>query len=334
MKIKKILISTLIFAALNVAIIPASASFNVSADFDSASSLTADWIASGTVTPVVARQENDTPEYALRLTTNDFYQNGFVLYNKPFNLSQGVEFNFNQYQWGGTGADGLVFFIKDASDNSQAAGGLGGALGYAPNLESVPGISGALLGVGFDAYGNYAYYEGTGCSSNSQPGSGANQILVKGPGQGFVGYCTLAAGYDLAANSKKLISNSYETRAASSTTVKILIDSPFIKNPRVKVYYENVLVQNVALPAKFDDVSEIKFGFTAGTGASTNFNEVSAVVVKTLNAALPFSAESKSTVVLANTGSTSTFIWFLGTSALTLMGVGFYLLRIRRVVAE
>lgn len=328
--IRKALVASLVVGAIFTGSLPASATFNVVEPFSTEGALSANWIAAGTVPPNVARHEGDTPENALRLTTYDDYQNGFVLYNKTFNLSQGVQFDFIQYQWGGNGADGLVFFIKNATDTINVAGGLGGAMGYAPNPGSVPGISGALLGVGFDAYGNFRNYEGTGCSPD--PGAGAltpNQITLKGPGQDFEGYCLLGTPYNLAENSKKLLTNGYTSRQASAAAVRINIDSPYTDSPRVKVYYENTLVHDVALPEAFSNTANIKFGFTAGTGALNNYHEISNLRVKTLDKKLPYREIASSDYLasgggLANTGGSLSDYYLLIASAMLLIGAGIF----------
>jgi LPXTG-motif cell wall-anchored protein len=329
---KKLFVSATVVGIIFAGALPASATFNVVEPFSTEGALSTDWITSGTVLPNVARHEGDTPANALRLTSNDYYQNGFALYNKPFNLSQGVQFDFTQYQWGGNGADGLVFFIKNAADGTNVAGGLGGSLGYSPDGDgnSVPGISGALLGVGIDAYGNFNFYGGSGCQvvaptdpENPDGNRITNQITVRGPGQDFAGYCLLSDAYDLAANGKKLIADEYATRQASAASVRINIDSPFIESPRVKVYYEDFLVQDVPLPSQFRDTVDIKFGFTAGTGSLTNNNEISDLRVKTLDKSLPF-RDVASSVFLANTGGSLANYYLLFGAALILIVGGIF----------
>ncbi len=331
MKTKKVLVALIAIGSIFSGSLPASATFNVVEPFGTEGALSSDWIVAGSATPSVVRHEGDTPENALRLTTNSQDQNGFALYDKQFNLSQGVQFDFNQYQWGGDLADGLVFFIKNATDTTNLAGGLGGAMGYAPNPNQTPGISGALLGVGFDAYGNFRNYQGIGCPETPHLEI-RNEITVKGSGQGFDGYCNLAEPYGLVANSKKLLTDMYPSRQASVAAVRINIDSPYTDSPRVKVYYEDTLVQNVALPAAFSTTANIKFGFTAGTGYYSNYHEISNLRVKTLDATLPFRDVASSDYVagaddLANTGGSLSDYYLLIGSAMVLIGGGIFSMR-------
>ena len=92
---------------------------------------------------------------------------------------------FRQFQYGGTGADGIGFFLVDGSTNLTATGANGGSLGYAQKDGSQPGIRGGYIGVGFDSFGNYyndGEYRGTGCpvgqrspTTNSGPNAGVGQ---------------------------------------------------------------------------------------------------------------------------------------------------------------
>jgi hypothetical protein len=331
LKKKQLFVALIAIGSVFAGTLPASAAINVVEPFSTEGPLSSDWIASGSVVPSVVKNVGDTPENALRLTTNDYSQNGFVLYDKRFNLSQGVQFEFNQYQWGGSGADGLVFFIKDANDTSNLPGGRGGAMGYSAIPGESDGISGALLGVGFDAYGNFRNYQGTGCEEAPHVEI-RNEITIKGPGQGQVGYCLLAQPYGLVANSKKLLTDMYTSRQESAAAVKVVIDSPYTDSPRVKVYYESTLVHDIALPEAFSNTANIKFGFSAGTGSLTNNHEISNLRVKAFDKTLPYIEVSNTEYKangggLANTGGSLSDYYLLIGSAMALIGGGLFSLR-------
>lgn len=54
---------------------------------------------------------------------------GSVLLNRPIPAAAGISVTFDQYQYGGTGADGVGFFLVDGATNLTATGGNGGSLG-------------------------------------------------------------------------------------------------------------------------------------------------------------------------------------------------------------
>lgn len=117
----------------------------------------------------------------LRLTTAQKFQKGFIYSTTSFPSANGLRVEVEYYIYGGagTGADGITFFLFDASalENFQI-GGFGGSLGYAQYIdpktkETTPGVSKGYLGIGLDEFGNF-----------SNPTEG-RQGGVKGPvGQG------------------------------------------------------------------------------------------------------------------------------------------------------
>ena len=64
---------------------------------------------------------------------------------------------FEQYQYGGNGADGIGFYLVDGSTDLTSAGADGGSLGDA-RRNLAPGLDGGYLGIGIglDAYGDFA----------------------------------------------------------------------------------------------------------------------------------------------------------------------------------
>jgi hypothetical protein len=86
-------------------------------------------------------------------------------------------------------------------------------------------------------------------------------------------------------------------------------------------------VQDVVLPEAFSNTANIKFGFTAGTGAFNNYHEISNLRVKTLDKKLPYrelasSEYLSSTDGLANTGGSLSDYYLLIASAFLLIGAG------------
>ncbi len=80
------------------------------------------------------------------------------------------------------------------------AGANGGSLGYAQRNLEPGGVDGGYLGVGLDAYGNFANdaeLRGNGCPRRPEVPPVTSQLPVpdtvtlRGPGQGDDGYCFL-----------------------------------------------------------------------------------------------------------------------------------------------
>jgi hypothetical protein len=57
------------------------------------------------------------PQGALRLTSNAKNQSAFVFYNFPIPATNGLVIEFNYFSYGGTGADGLTFFLFDGDNH-------------------------------------------------------------------------------------------------------------------------------------------------------------------------------------------------------------------------
>lgn len=98
----------------------------------------------------------------LQLTPAALSQFGAVFINdKQFNTSVGIKISFEYAIYGGTGADGLLLFLYDAAVGSPVIGAKGRGMGYtymrtrnAYSSERSDGLTGAYLGIAFDAYGN------------------------------------------------------------------------------------------------------------------------------------------------------------------------------------
>ncbi len=277
---KKVVVTALAATSVLAATVAASAaSFDISEPLSTNGPLTSPWVASGTVTPAVV-------DGALLLTDATTDQRGFALYDEAISVTRGIDVTFSQAQWGGTNADGIVFFVKKGSDTSTTPGAGGGSMGYSPDdgdLEADPpvaatdGLSGALLGIGLDSYGNFANSasNGTGCTTEFN-GFVGNAVTVRGAGQGQAGYCLLAAPYNLSTNSLSQLSASYSSRQEAERVIRVVIDPATDSDPRVQVYYDGgtLPIIDIELPAEFSSVPTVKIGFSAGTGASTNNHNV------------------------------------------------------------
>ena len=144
-----------------------------------------------------------TPDAAgsgtLRLTPATTGRAGFTLHNSALTTAGGLDITFQQAQWGGSGADGISFFLVDGATNLTQPGASGGALGYASGNGITPGVANGLIGVGIDTWGNFS---ATGrapgrAARTRRPGQTPNRVVVRGPGNGTVGYCFLGTSGDV-----------------------------------------------------------------------------------------------------------------------------------------
>lgn len=223
---------------------------------------------------------------ALRLTNNTTSQASFVIYNQPLSANNGLSITFDLFSYGGTvpGADGISFFLIDGSTNPSTAGAPGGSLGYSGD-GSTPGIVGGFLGIGFDEFGNF---------SNSTYGAGGiagtspQTVAIRG---------RQSTNYNLltrtAVPGGTPIDNpgAGATRANSKRTVAIDITPTGLVTVRMDLNNNNIVDPGETLINNFDTVaagngslpSTFKFGFSASTGASTNFHEITNYTTSTFS---------------------------------------------------
>ncbi len=246
------------------------------------------WATSGTYTPQVVTDNTQTPATAMRLSPGSpGNQVGLLSYATPLPTSEGLDIRFKMAQWAGTinsgsrTADGLTFFLRKGSESSNAAGYLGGSLGYAPYPGgSHVGLAGGLLGVGFDQWGNFTdtSTDGTNCAGLGQaaPGIQNNTIGIRGPGTGTTGYCYLGRTTAGAVQ----FGTTTDTRDGRARSVRITVDPATQANPKITVYYgataSATLTQVLQVPAPADLLAEptYRFGLTGSTATNTQNNEV------------------------------------------------------------
>jgi autotransporter-associated beta strand protein len=240
----------------------------------------------------------------LRLTSSSVNnQANAVYFDTPIpSAGNEVKISFDATMWGGnnyqnTGADGLVFFLYDASQ-AFAPGAYGGSLGYA-NGHNLPGLGGGFLGVAFDVFGNFSNpTEGR----NGGPGFIPNAVVARGPGSGANGYNYLAgtsgtsgpAGRDYTASGSPIAADGADpivpalpyvmgsplaterpNQATKYRKVEIILD----ENSRVVVRMQfgedglwyDVLNLDVS---SFVRPEQLRIGFSAGTGGGTMVYEV------------------------------------------------------------
>ncbi len=202
----------------------------------------------------------------LRLTDASDDQSGTALYDVAFNSSDGTQIVFWYATYGGTGADGISFFLIDGTAPASY-GGVGGSLGYSYRLlaPAGPGVTGGVLGVGLDEWGNFAnsldqsmpnpYGEG-GLGSSTYPG-----VTVRGSGTGN-------SDYDFV---NRVFATIETGSRAGAKKVQITI-TPTL---RLTVIHDGTTVIDDLDVSAYVTVPEtLKMGFSSSTGASTNIHEI------------------------------------------------------------
>jgi hypothetical protein len=255
-------------------------------------------------------------------------ETGYALYDVAQTTSAGLDirFNISVHGFGGTGcpvspadnynststnggdndgnscqADGFVFYLKQGSNTAtggDSLGQAGGSLGYSP-VNSGNGLSGALLGVGFDMYGNFYQnpFAGSNCDGPTQSTTqyARRSLIIRGP-QGTsrtTGYCRITTSADRTEDSRN-IGASISTSGIFATdrsgaAIRITIDTEDTASNRTNgtgtVYIAAAGTTNwnsinafarFELPAALNPQtnSTFKFGFVAGTGGGTMYTDI------------------------------------------------------------
>lgn len=249
----------------------------------------------------------------LRLATNTTNQANGVYFDTPIpSAGNKVSITFNVNMWGGnnfngTGADGLTFFLYDAS-TAFSPGAFGGSLGYAQK-SGISGLSGGFVGVALDAYGNYSNpTEGRSGGVGFSP----NSIVIRGPGNGGSGYDYLAgttgsngtqginytssgsptsadAGDSIVPTLPYTMAYASATSRPNQTTQYRKIEFTLDENSQVtvRIQFGEDGLWYTALSAdlsSFVRPEQLRLGFSAGTGDGTQVYEVGGMLQITATA--------------------------------------------------
>jgi hypothetical protein len=246
----------------------------------------------------------------LQLTSATDFRSGGMLYTEPIPATQGAQFTFDQWQYGGTHADGIGFFLVDGSGTLTTTGADGGSLGYAQR-GTIQGITNGYLGVGLDVFGNYPLdletaggTKGLGCPADEQspyPGGVRipNVIGIRGPGDASTGYCwltgTIEPGQSATPPGSGLTpSDEYKsslpgdlwgtTLADSERSVRITIAPGDYPTVTVDVDFHdgNGFQQVLSYTMKDKAPKTYMFGFSASTGGAYDVHLLRDVVVRSI----------------------------------------------------
>ncbi len=245
----------------------------------------------------------------LRLTSNQNDQRGYVYIDVPFPSTYGLKVEFEYFSYGGTSAslgDGISMFLFDGDASSFSPGGFGGALGYGPR-DSEPGLANAYLGIGFDEFGNFGTTHGNMSGSFSaldQNGRAPNSIVLRGPGNGFLGYQFVVGRKTMEVGTDKDGLNpgsQFTISSGGSGTSRVTdpmipgyrrVNMELQPNPEGVGFFLTltmVITTEPGLPRQitifdrpyfFPAPKNLKIGFASSTGGSNNFHEIRNLIVE------------------------------------------------------
>lgn len=249
----------------------------------------------------------------LRLTNNTNNLHNAVYFDTPIpSAGNSVNITFGVNMWGGnnfngTGADGITFFLYDAS-KPFIVGANGGSIGYAQKAGVGPdnhdGLNGGWVGIALDAYGNYSV-----AGEGRQGGTGSlqpNSIAVRGPGDGTTGYNYLAGtgNRDYTDTGSATVLDAGDGTVPALPYTMAFATAP--SRPNQSTQYRNVSITfdensqlgvqmqfgedglwydvlNVDL-SSFVRPEQLKMGFAAGTGGGTQVYEIGGLLSVTATA--------------------------------------------------
>ncbi|MCW2601428.1 MAG: hypothetical protein JWM02_3257 [Frankiales bacterium] len=251
----------------------------------------------------------------LRLTSNDNMQVGTVYNTTSLPAWQGLDVQFDSYQWNGSGADGISFVLAVTDPTNPApptvTAPLGGSLGYSPTQDrGLPGVEYGYLGFGLDVWGNFASsnFGGSDCPYTTPA---VQSLTVRGPGNGMTGYCVLgtaptnapmdapgATTRPVAVPVEIVVNPGAATTTASGLTVGanswLMHVTPLGGTPQSLTgalpTAADLGTNNV--PSSYYDAStglphQLTFGWAGGTGVFNEIHEINTLVSATLNGPLP-----------------------------------------------
>jgi large repetitive protein len=289
--------------------------------------LTAGSSTSQTPVPDCATTGGDTAgQGVLRLTSNAGNLEGAAFYSTSLPTANGLDLTFDTYQYGSSSeADGIAFGLGATDPSNPSApvnmGPAGGHLGYSAGTAAPSGVGLAhgYMGFGLDVYGNFtnSAYEGTGCTDPSWSTTGVHpqNVTIRGPGNGMVGYCmvdsTLNPSHGGGLGGMKLdnVTGTDTTRSTSLVPVEVALNpstAPAITESGITIPAASWAIEvtpiggtaklmtgalptiaNGLYPSSWINQATgmpytLTFGWVASTGGSTDVHAVSNVSATTL----------------------------------------------------
>ncbi|WP_294319144.1 hypothetical protein [uncultured Chryseobacterium sp.] len=250
----------------------------------------------------------------LRLTEAQPNQKGYMYVLQSFPTTLGVIADFEYKDWRNVydsyfGADGFSVYLFDATvtDANFKLGGYGGSLGYATysNPPGTTGLSGGYLGVGLDAYGNYANNgenrNGAAPANTLNSGMLPNAFVLRGPTSStYTNSNIYLASTPLGDRSgtvddirqRNEIDYNIITAARPANNifyrrVQVIITKPgndYVVTVKWRKENQNDFTQVLSYTlssSAYPIPANLKLGFSASTGGGFNFQEIRNIILTT-----------------------------------------------------
>ena len=271
------------FVALLVLFSAASwAQFTASGNFTDAT-LDPGWTLSGT-SALTAASGTDTAGLGwLRLTGNTGGVQGNALFTGgSFSGAAGLTITFSYVSWtgGSPGADGISFFLYDATQNMSAAQN-GGGLGFCKG-------AGGYLGIGVDEWGNFSNGNDR-CTLGTPAGFTTAQpqtLSIRGPTSSNNPFVTNTSAIPGG------IDNPIAATRPAENIVRVVLTPSLPVGYTISVAFQNSatlglqpLLSNVPFP--FAPPAALSLGISSSTGGSKNIHEVRLASVVSASSASP-----------------------------------------------
>ncbi len=205
----------------------------------------------------------------LRLTSDTINQSGSAILNTAFSSAAGLQATFTYATYGGTGSDGITFYLIDGATVSPTLGPPGGALGYSWATDyAAPGVTNGYVGIGLDELGHFSN-SGFGACNPSCSAVMSSSIAVRGSGSLSTGFNFLTrADYPVSTGSRVGAKRVRITITPGTPILTVQVDSGSGFVPVINNLDLSTAIDQSALPATF------KLGLAAGTGNATNYHEI------------------------------------------------------------
>jgi hypothetical protein len=259
-------------------------------------------VVSGIAKLTAATGQDPEGQGYLQLTDTGLNRVGYMYAEDSFPSNYGLTatFEFFIYKTGANSfnqADGICFFLFDASVATFRPGAFGGSLGYAQK-NAIPGMSKGYIGIGVDEFGNFsAPLDG---GKNGGPGQLRGSVTVRGPGNGLSAtdyvfqknVVTNSAPYNI--NFQGFTQRYPDSTSANYRRVKFILTpgSSLGTNLGYKVtviMYRGgsggvtavELIKDMDYP--FVAPAQLQYGMAASTGSNVDFHEIRNMDIRATN---------------------------------------------------